>query len=216
MALDLTYNIRKHISPIANDPAIGTKELEIQALDDLDERYLIRTKDSDGMWLNFVKSPLWIEHICSPEKGIIEVTVRKDYPKYRGCEDEEKFLKDVAAYFTDVFGGDSIFGTSFRMRGKHTFDKATSERMVTNSEGDEIGWESYDVDVYIGTTFTLDGPTYGDEESYSTGIDEDKKAFILRKLEAIFDEKGAYCREIPHIHSVFGECFHYEFKISNF
>lgn len=215
MTMDLTYNIRRMISPIGNDAEIGTKELEIRALDNLDERYIIRTKDSDGMWLNFLNSPLWVEKLCSPEKGVIEVTVRKDYPKYRGCEDSEKFLKDVEAYFTDVFGGRSIFGTSFRMREEPIMDKATTSRMITTDEGDEIGWEEHDVDVYVGSTFILDGPTHGDEESYTT-LDEDKKAFILRKLEAIFDEKGAYCKEIPFKDSVFGECYHYEFRISNF
>ena len=214
--MDLTYNIRRLISPIANDAEIGTKELEIYALDNLDERYLIRTKDSDGMWLNFLKAPLWVEKLCSPEKGVIEVTVRKDYPKYRGCEDEEKFLKDVEAYFTDVFGGRSIFGTSFRMREEPLITQATNTRLITTDEGDEIGWEDYDVDCYVGSTFILDGPTYGDKESYSTGWDEDEKAFILRKLEVIFDEKGAYCNEIPHKDSFLGECYHYEFKISNF
>lgn len=210
--MDLTYNIRRLISPIANDAEYGTKGLEIQALDDLDERYLIRTKDSDGMWLNFLKSPLWVEKLCSPEKGVNEVTVRKDYPKYRGCEDEEKFLKEVADYFTDLFCG----GFGFRMRENPTMDRATTQRMLYTDEGDEIGWEERDVDVYIGSTFTLDGPTHGDEESYTTGIDPDMKAFILRKLEAIFDEKGAYCKDISHKDSVFGECYHYEFKISNF
>ena len=213
--MDLTYNIRRMISPIGNDAEIGTKELEIRALDNLDERYIIRTKDSDGMWLNFLNSPLWVEKLCSPEKGVIEVTVRKDYPKYRGCEDSEKFLKDVEAYFTDVFGGRSIFGTSFRMREEPIMDKATTSRMITTDEGDEIGWEEHDVDVCVGSTFILDGPTHGDEESYTT-LDEDKKAFIIRKLEAIFDEKGAYCKEIPFKDSVFGECYHYEFRISNF
>ena len=216
MALDLTYNIRRMISPIGNAAEIGTKELEIRALDDLDERYLIRTKDSDGRWLNFVKSPLWIEHICSPEKGIIEVTVRKEYPKYRGCEDNEKFLKDVEAYFTDLFGGLSIFGTSFRMREEPFMTTATDYRLITTDEGDEIGWEYYDIDCYVGSTFTLDGPTHGDEESYSSAWDEDKKAFIIRKLEAIFDEKGAYCRETPYKDKYFGEMYHYEFRISNF
>lgn len=215
MTMDLTYNIRRMISPIGNDAEIGTKELEIRALDNLDERYIIRTKDSDGMWLNFLNSPLWVEKLCSPEKGVIEVTVRKDYPKYRGCEDSEKFLKDVEAYFTDVFGGRSIFGTSFRMREEPIMDKATTSRMITTDEGDEIGWEEHDVDVCVGSTFILDGPTHGDEESYTT-LDEDKKAFIIRKLEAIFDEKGAYCKEIPFKDSVFGECYHYEFRISNF
>ena len=213
--MDLTYNIRRMISPIGNDAEIGTKELEIRALDDLDERYIIRTKDSDGMWLNFLRYPLWVEKLCSPEKGVIEVTVRKDYPKYRGCEDGEKFQKDVEAYFTDVFGGRSIFGTSFRMREEPTIDQTTTSRMITADEGDEIGWEERDVDVYIGSTFILDGPTHGDEEGYAT-LNEDMKAFILRKLEAIFDEKGAYCKEIPYKDSVFGECYHYEFKISNF
>lgn len=215
--MDLTYNIRELISPIANDAKYGTKELEIRALDDLDERYLIRTKDSDGMWLNFLKSPLWVEKLCSPEKGVIEVTVRKDYPKYRGCVDVEKFQKDVEAYFTDLFGGHSIFGTSFRMREQPFMDKATTSRMITNDEGDEIGWEERDVDVYIGSTFTLDAPTYGEEEGY-TSINEDMKTFILRKLEAIFDEKGAYCHERPYekpdpLHE---GLFHYEFIISNF
>ena len=215
MTMDLTYNIRRMISPIGNDAEIGTKELEIRALDNLDERYIIRTKDSDGMWLNFLNSPLWVEKLCSPEKGVIEVTVRKDYPKYRGCEDSEKFLKDVEAYFTDVFGGRSIFGTSFRMREEPIMDKATTTRMITTDECDDIGSEERDVDVYVGSTFILDGPTHGDEESYTT-LDEDKKAFIIRKLEAIFDEKGAYCKEIPFKDSVFGECYHYEFRISNF
>ena len=218
MALDLTYNIRKQISPIANDPAIGTKELEIQALDDLDERYLIRTKDSDGMWLNFLNSPLWVEKLCSPEKGVIEVTVRKDYPKYRGCEDSEKFLKDVEAYFTDLFNGHSVFGTAFRMTERHTFDKADTSYMAHNSEGDEIGWVERESDVYIGTTFTLSGPVSGEEKGYTT-FSEDMKAFILRKLEAIFGEKGAYCKEeqFPeNDNPVVGETFHYQFKISNF
>lgn len=61
MALDFTYNIRKRISPIANDPEVGTRGIEIHALDNLDEHYLIRTKDSDGMWMNFLESPLWVE-----------------------------------------------------------------------------------------------------------------------------------------------------------
>lgn len=215
--MDLTYNIRELISPIANDAEYGTKELEIRALDNLDERYLIRTKDSDGMWLNFLKSPLWVEKLCSPEKGVIEVTVRKDYPKYRGCEDEEKFMEDVEAYFSNLFRGRSIFGTPFRIREQPFMDKATNSTMITTDEGDEIGWEEHDVDVYIGSTFTLDCPTYGDEEGY-TSISEDMKAFILRKLEAIFNEKGAYCRERPcekpdQLHE---GLFHYEFRISNF
>lgn len=212
--MDLTYNIRRKISPIANDVEYGTKELEIQALDDLDERYLIRTNDSDGMWLNYLNPPLWIEKLCSPEKGIIEVTVRKDHPKYRGCEDEENFLKDVADYFTDLFCGGVGFG--FRMTEKPTMDKVTTQRMLYTDEGDEIGWEERDADVYIGTTFILDTPTCGDEEFYITGIDPEIKAFILCKLEAIFDEKGAYCKETAHIDPVFGECYHYEFRISNF
>ena len=215
MALDLTYNIRRMISPIGNDAEYGIKELEIRALDDLDERYLIRAKDSDGMWLNFLKAPLWIEKLCSPEKGVIEVTVRKGYPKYRGCEDNEKFLKDVEAYFTDLFGGRSIFGTSFRMREEPVTTTVTDSRLITTDEGDEIGREYYDVDCYVGSTFALDGPVSGEEKGYTT-FSEAKKAFIIRKLEAIFDEKGAYCRETPYKDKAFGEMYHYEFRISKF
>lgn len=215
--MDLTYNIRKHISPFANDPDYGTRDLEIRALDDLDERYIVRMKDGDGMWLNYVKAPLCIERICSPEKGIIEVTLLKEYPKYQGSEDGEKFLQEVADYFTDLFGGRSIFGLSFRMRENPTFDKADTSYMKYNDEGDEMGWVERESDVYIGSTFILDGPTYGDEEGY-TSINEDMKAFILRKLEAIFNEKGAYCKERPcekpdPLHE---GLFHYEFRISNF
>jgi len=216
MALDFTYNIRKRISPIANDPEVGTRGIEIHALDNLDEHYLIRTKDSDGMWMNFLKSPLWVEHLYSPEKGVIEVTVRKNYPKYHDCEDEEQFLKDVAAYFTDLFGGGGIFTPSFRMRVEPVMDEVTTAIMKHNDEGDEIGWEEHDVNVCVGAVYTLYGPTDGDALAYSI-FDEDRKAFILRKLEAIFDKKGAYCHEIPCKELFLGEQhFHYEFTISDY
>lgn len=213
--MDFTYNIRALISPSGHELDYGKEELEIHAQDDLDERYLIRTKESDGMWLNFLKSPLWVQKLSSPEKGVIEVTVRKDYPKYRDCEDIEKFLKDVESYFTDLFHGRSIFGTSFRMREERTIDQATTCEMIYTDEGDEIGLEERDVDVYIGSTFILDGPTHGDEEGY-TAFSEDMKAFILSKLEAIFDKKGAYCWETSHENEAFGILFHYEFKIKIF
>ena len=101
------------------------------------------------------------------------------------------------------------------MREEPTIDQATTCEMIYTDEGDEIGLEERDVDVYIGSTFILDGPTHGDEEGY-TVFSEDMKAFILRKLEAIFDKKGAYCRETSHEHEAFGIFFHYWYVIKNF
>lgn len=216
--MDLTYNIRKLISPIANEHEYATRDLEVRALDDLDERYVIKMKDGDGMWLNFVKAPLWIERVCSPEKGIIEVTVQKEYPKYQGCGDVEKFQKEVTDYFNVLFGGSSIFGTCFRMREKPFFDKVDTSYMSYNEEGDEMGMVERESDAYIGSTFILDGPTHCDEECYTSAISEDMKDFILRKLEAIFNKKGAYCREIPckNPDSLHEGLLHYEFIISDF
>lgn len=198
--MDLTYNIRRLISPIA-DVECGTKELEIRALDDLDERYLIRTKDGDGIWLNCVKSPLCFEKLCSPEKGVIEVTVRKNYPKYRRWLDHKKFLKDVEAYFMHACGD------YLRMTEERETTKSTCSRLITNDEGDEIGWEYYDVDDYVGSAFILDSL------GYSRAWGEDKKTFILRKLEAIFNQNGAFCNVKTKEFKILGEMYRYEFCI---
>ena len=198
--MDLKYNIRRLISPIA-DVECGTKELEIRALDDLDERYLIRTKDGDGNWLNFLKSPLSVEKLCSPEKGVVEVTVRKEYPKYRRWLDHKKFRKDVEAYFTHACG------RYFIMTEKVETYKSTCSRLITNDEGDEIGWEHYDVDEYDGSIFTLDCL------DYSRAWEEDEKTFILRKLEAIFNRKGACCNVQTEKFKFIGELYHYKFCI---
>ena len=223
MALDLTYSIRKILSP-SNDWTSGldTKEFEIRPCDDLDEYYTIRTKEGDAWWVNSLANnkAITIEEITCPEKGVIQVLVKKECPDYNNdyTEDSEKFLKDVAEYFTDLFNGHSVFGTAFRMTERHTFDKADTSYMAHNSEGDEIGWVERESDVYIGTTFTLSGPVSGEEKGYTT-FSEDMKAFILRKLEAIFGEKGAYCKEeqFPeNDNPIVGETFHYQFKISNF
>lgn len=220
MALDLTYSIRKILSP-SNEwtSDLDTKEFEIRPCDDLDECYIIRTKVGYAYWMNYLtnNNGITIEEVTSPEKDIIEVKIKKNCPVYLYDydEDSEKFLKDVAEYFTDLFNGHSFFGTAFKMTEHHTIDKADTSYMAHNSEGDEIGWVERESDVYIGTTFTLSGPVVGEEKGY-TIFSDDMKAFILRKLEAIFDEKGAYCRETPYKDKAFGEMYHYEFRISNF
>lgn len=220
MALNLTYSIRKILCPYVNGwPELDTKDFEIHPCDDLDECYIIRHKVGSANWMNYLtdSNGITIEEITSPEKDIIEVKVRKHCPSYQHdyTEDPEKFLKDVAEYFSELFNGHSICGSAFRMTEHHTFDKADTSYMEYNSEGDEIGWVERESDVYIGTTFTLDGPTFGEAEGYDF-FSEEKKEFILRKLEAIFGEKGAYCHQDADDTSFLGELFHYEFYISNF
>ena len=218
MAFDLTYSIRKILSP-SGDWMIDTKDFDVRACDDIDEYYIIRTKVGYAYWMNSLtnNNGITIEENTSPEKDIIEVKVKKNCPVYRGDynEDSEKFLKDVAEYFTDLFNGHSIFGTAFRMMEHHTFDKADTSYMEYNSEGDEIGWVERESDVYIGTTFTLSGPVVEEEKGYTT-FSEEKKDFILRKLETIFGEKGAYCDAEVHEDKALGELYYYEFRISNF
>lgn len=192
--MDLTYNIiRRLIYPNYDED----EELDIRALDDLDERYLIRTKDSNGYWLNYLKYPLRVEKLCSPKKGVIEVTVRKDYPRIDDTkyEDDDEFMKDVEAYFTE------LDFQHFRM--KQYIDIA---KLVGRDDDDEV-------DCCVGSTFVLDGPTYDNEEGYNSAWDEEKKTFFRRKLEAIFNKKGASCREIPNKEDDFGKTYHYEFSI---
>ena len=218
MKLDLTYNIRRLLSPLKCDPSYRKEDLEICALDDLDERYTIKAKEGDCEWLNGVRYPLQFEKISSPEKGFIEIIVRKAFPQYPFFDrDGDEFAKDVSEYFTNLFNGNSIFGTAFRMKEDFIFDKADTSYMKYSSEGDELGWVQRESDVYIGSIWTLDAPTIGDEEGYAY-INEDIKDFILRKLEAIFHMKGAYCRETPREpkEKALDDLFHYEFIISNF
>lgn len=214
MALDLTYNIRQLLFPYDLTP----KDVEIRQLDDMDEWYIIRAKEGNCYWLNDVKEPLWIEKVCTPEKGIVEFTIQKKFPQWRFNQGEDdNFMKDVCEYFNQLFNGHSIFGTGFRMKEEHTYDKVDTSYMKYSSEGDELGIVERESDVYIGTTWTLDAPTTEGEEGY-TILSEEMKDFILRKLESIFNEKGAYCRENPMEPQTkaFGDLFHYEFIISNF
>ena len=77
------------------------------------------------------------------------------------------------------------------MKQKPFFDKVDTSYMAYNEEGDEMGMVERESDAYIGSTFTLDCPTHGDEEGYTSAISEDMKDFILRKLEAIFKTRKA-------------------------
>ena len=169
--------------------------LQICPCDNLDKTYSVKCKDGGiALWLNMVRDPLQFERISAPDKGVIEVTLTKRSPNWSNSEgSEDEFKREVTNYFNRVFRADAIFGhiAAFKMK--------TDYRQF---------------DDYIRTTWTL----YTDGSAY---LDEDMKSFILRKLESIFEVKGARCNEIPdednenpHLLELFGPRFIYEFDIS--
>ncbi len=206
MPLDLTYTIRKILTGGDWTAGLDGKKYEIRACDDLDEHYIIRTTDGDAQWMNnLIGSDIRIEEISAGGYRFIEVKVKKNCPDYNHT-DSDDFLKNVAKYFSNT-----LPDMGFRMTENHLTDKVDTSYMAHNSEGDEIGWVEQESEAYIGTTYILDGPTFGKEKFY-TDLPEEWKAFILRKLEAIFDMKGAWCEEEEGPRGT----KHYEFKIKNY
>ncbi len=209
MALDLSYTINNVLTGYDLTAGLDGKKFEIQACDDLDEEYTIRTSDGDSLWMNnLIGTEIRIEEITSPEKGLIEVKVRKNTPHFLDMlrENPKSFLDEVAKYFSDT-----LPSMGFRMTESHLTEQVDTSYMAHNSEGDEIEWVEQESEAYIGTTYILDGPTMDKEEFY-TDMPEEWKAFIIRKLEAIFGMKGAWCEEKEGPHGM----KHYEFKIKNY
>lgn len=193
MALDLRYNIKRCLSGDGWSSELD-EMYDIRQCDDLDEEYIIRLREGYAGWIScFRNSRFFIEEITSPEKGFLEVKLRKWQPIYTDEKTRDEFLEEVADYFTDTFYLDYFFPASFRM---------TEEPILRMEDGEYV---------CHGTVLTLDGPVSGEDESYMI-FSEEMKAFILRKLEAIFETKGAKCYEKSDGNKKFPH-YHYSFKL---
>lgn len=218
MAIDLTDNIKSILYPYGFETA---DKIEIIACDDLDNEYIIRAKDGYASWLDAVaanRDKLSIESVAAPERGVIEVKVKKICPSlFRAPHLDnypDDFLKGVEEYFGDLFRGLHFNISDFRCREKPTTEMVDASYVAHNDEGDEMGWVEAESEAYVGSTFYLDGPMSGEEEMYCR-MSEELQEFISRKFASFFGKKRAACevKEKKWCHDEDAVFHHYTFSV---